>query len=107
MLIRITVRDHPCPSASLTQLRLAGSRKRLYLPGSHGHIFPWDPPFGAPNNVLRSLAATLRDETVRLAIDNAAQKVTRSEQSSPASQSDSDERPEFHPIVTDPIGHEN
>ena len=88
-----TVRNCPHPSARLTQLWLAGSPKSLHLPGSHGHIFPWDPPsFGVPDEVLEKIAKTLQAEAVRLAIEDAAIKKSRSGQSSLASGSD-DEAP--------------
>ena len=68
---------------------MTGTPKSLCLPGTHGHILPWDPPsFGIPEGVLAELAEKLRQEAIRLAIKNATKKITRSGQSSPASRSD-------------------
>ena len=58
----------------------------LRLPGSHGHVFPWDPPsFGVPDNVLASMATRLRKEIIKCAIDKAPRRKDQSQQSSPTS----------------------
>ena len=94
------VGDCPRPCAELTRLWLAGSPRSLHLPGSHGHVFPWDPPsFGVSDEVLVKLARKLQDEAIRLAIEDASEKVSRSRQSPPASVSDDDEDV-FRPWIT-------
>ena len=105
----MTLRVRNCSrrSADLTKLVLADSPKRmsLHVPGCHGHVFAWDPPaFGVPVEVLEDLARKLETETVRLAIEHADQKVGRSGQSSPASESGGNRFPEpdlFEPLWTE------
>ena len=58
----------------------------LRLPGSHGHVFPWDPPsFGVPDDVLVSMAMRLREEIIQCAIKAAPRRKDQSQQSSPTS----------------------
>ncbi|KAI0308791.1 hypothetical protein OF83DRAFT_169147 [Amylostereum chailletii] len=60
--------------------------KRLELPGTHGIVYPWDPPaFGIPEGVLASLALELRSEVVRRAIEASENLDAQSRQSSPPS----------------------
>ena len=62
---------------------VARSSKTLRLPGSHGHVFPWDPPsFGVPDAILVKLAQKLREDILRLATANARMIIDRSEESS-------------------------
>ena len=62
----------------------AGSSKTIRLPGSHGHVFPWDPPsFGVPDAILVKLAQKLREDILRLATANARMIIDRSEHSNP------------------------
>ena len=87
------VRDFLCLIDGFAKPRLVGSPESqggVHLPGSHGHIFPWDPPaFGIPDEVLVILAKTLQADAVRLAIEKTSERANRSGwQSSPTSESD-------------------
>ncbi|KAI0781887.1 hypothetical protein C8Q75DRAFT_545185 [Abortiporus biennis] len=68
----------------------------IHLPGTHGHVFPWDPPsFGIPDTILDKLAQKLRQDIIRLAVNNASTITNRSGQSSPTSDSGDRRRVSF------------
>ncbi|KAI0781891.1 hypothetical protein C8Q75DRAFT_545321 [Abortiporus biennis] len=57
-----------------------------HLPGTHGHVFPWDPPsFGIPDMILEKLVQKLRQDIICLAFKNASTISNRSGQLSPTS----------------------
>ena len=60
--------------------------KSRYVPKTHGHIVPWDPPpFEIPDQVLHRLALKLEEEVVSLAQADAETMEDASQQSSPQS----------------------
>ncbi|KAF7768442.1 hypothetical protein Agabi119p4_7685 [Agaricus bisporus var. burnettii] len=57
----------------------------MQLPGTHGHMFSWDPPqFGVSQSVLDGLANNLKQEVIKVAERNAPDQIG-TQQSSPAS----------------------
>ena len=84
-LILISVRTDLCVFDARTKGGMVGDLgKSLRLPGSHGHIFPWDPPsFGVPDNVLEEMAKRLQEKILKCAVENLDQD--KSQQSSPTS----------------------
>ena len=72
-------------SVAVTQLWVAGRSTALRLPGTHGQLFPWDPPsLGIPDKVLAEMASQLRKDVIKLA--RTSTTIDRTTQSSPTSQ---------------------
>ena len=79
-------------SVALIQLWVVGLPKPLRLPGTHGRMFPWDPPsFGIPNDVLTKVAAQLRWNAISYILDTIS--IDKSYQSSSTS-SDEESEPD-------------
>ncbi|TFY64081.1 hypothetical protein EVG20_g6061 [Dentipellis fragilis] len=70
----------------LGQKLFADKHIDIRLPGTHGTIFPWDPPvFGIPTAVLKDLVDALKKKVVQKAIHEAYLQKSTSSQSSPRS----------------------
>ena len=61
-----------------------------YMPNTHGHMVPWDPPlFGIPDEVMGELVSTLIKEVIRVASIVGEKTDDESRQSSPQSNTSS------------------